>query len=399
MIGLSTLKSKINLIFFISFMLLTSIFVLLFYISKHELEEINREHERQVANYLYGYFLKYGKVDYDFLESQNIAVIKDKDELVKIEHFLKKKNRYSKFGAERYHLKRIIFINNDRFKLLLENKNRRYLPLKTFSVFLMFFIIMIIIYIWIQKSLKPLSNLKDKIIKFSQGDLNIECTSQNNDEIAEVANEFNNAVIRIRELLNSRHLMLRTMMHELKTPIAKGRIASEMINDDKQKQRIISAFDKLNFIIDEFIKIEQITSKHFRLNKKPYLASNLIEAGIDKLLIENPDQHISIKIIDNYVWNVDFELHALTLKNLIDNGIKYSDTKKINIEAAKEKLIFSNKGPKLKNEIKTYFEPFHESNNSMGLGLYIVKSVLDIHNLKFDYEYLNGNNIFTISRI
>ncbi|KIM04398.1 MAG: histidine kinase [Sulfurovum sp. AS07-7] len=399
MIGLSTLKSKINLIFFISFMLLTALFILLFYISKHELEEINKEHEKEVTRYLYSYFLKYGKIDYDFLESQNISVIKDKDEIIKIEHFLKKKNRYAKYGADRYRLKRIIFINNDRFKLLLENKNKRFLPLKTFAVFLMFFIIMIAIYLWIQKSLKPLANLKDKIIKFSQGDLDIECSSQNNDEIAEVANEFNNAVIRIRELLNSRYLMLRTMMHELKTPIAKGRIASEMITDEKQKQRIIGAFDKLNFIIDEFIKIEQITSKHFKPDKKPYLISNLIEAGIDKLLIDNPGDHISLKIIDNDVWNVDFELFALTLKNLIDNGIKYSDTKKIEIEATKEKLIFTNQGLKLKNEIKTYFEPFHESSNSMGLGLYIVKSILDIHDLKFDYEYLNGNNIFTISRI
>lgn len=36
---------------------------------------------------------------------------------------------------------------------------------------------------------------------------------------------------------------------------------------------------------------------------------------------------------------------------------------------------------------------------SMGLGLYIVKSILDIHNLRFDYEYIDGNNIFIISRI
>ncbi|EFK97174.1 two-component sensor histidine kinase, partial [sediment metagenome] len=106
---------------------------------------------------------------------------------------------------------------------------------------------MVAIYMWIQKSLKPLANLKDKIIKFSHGDLDIRCISENNDEIADVANEFNNAVVRIKELLNSRHLMLRTMMHELKTPIAKGRIASEMLSDEKQKQRIIRSFDRLNF--------------------------------------------------------------------------------------------------------------------------------------------------------
>ncbi len=393
---LSTLKSKINLIFFISFILLGAHFILFFHFSKHELEETRRIQEREITRYLYDYFLRYGKIDYAFLESQNVSVIRDKNEIAKIEFFFKNKKNY---GADRYHLKRIMFINNDRFKIMLENKNRSYLPIKTFVVFLMFFIIMVAIYMWIQKSLKPLANLKDKIIKFSHGDLDIQCISENNDEIADVANEFNNAVIRIKELLNSRHLMLRTMMHELKTPIAKGRIASEMLSDEKQKQRIIKSFDRLNFIINEFIKIEQVTSKHFELDKKPYLASNLIEAGIDKLLIDNVNKHISLNIIDNDIWNVDFELFSLTIKNLIDNGIKYSDTKNIIVEAKDNKLIFSNKGLKLKNEIKTYFEPFHESSDSMGLGLYIVKSILDIHNLKIYYEYLDGNNIFTISHI
>lgn len=391
---LSTLKSKINLIFFISFMLLGTLFILLFHISRHELEEARRQQEREITRYLDHYYLKHGKIDYAFLESQNITIIKDKNEIAKIESFFKNNKHYR---TDKYRLKRIMFVNNGRFKIMLENKNKNYLPIKTFVIFLMFFVIMIAIYLWIQKSLKPLANLKDKIIKFSQGDLDIQCISENNDEIAEVANEFNNAVARIKELLGSRHLMLRTMMHELKTPIAKGRIASEMIKDEKQKQRIIRSFDRLNFIINEFIKIEQITSKNFGIDKKPYLIRNLIDAGIDKLLIENANDYISLNIVNNDVWDVDFELFSLTIKNLIDNGIKYSDTKKINIEAKDNKLIFSNKGSKLKNDIKTYFEPFHQSKDSMGLGLYIVKSILDIHNLKFDYEYLDGNNIFTIS--
>ncbi|EFK97141.1 two-component sensor (histidine kinase), partial [sediment metagenome] len=101
-------------------------------------------------------------------------------------------------------------------------------------------------------------------------------------------------------------------------------------------------------IINEFIEIEQVTSKHFELNKKPYLASNLIEAGIDKLLIDNVNKHISLNIIDNDIWNVDFELFSLTIKNLIDNGIKYSDTKNITVEAKDNKLIFSNQRLKTK---------------------------------------------------
>ncbi len=396
MIQSTTLRSKINLIFFISFVLLLTFFMFTFYISKHEIEEANIAHEKEAISYIYNYYLKYGEIDYAYLESQNISIITDKDEIIQIEHYLKEKNMYSKYAADTFRLKRVIFINNDRFKLILENKNLRHMSIKIFIIFGIFFIIMVAIYLWIQKSLKPLSTLKEKINRFSHGDLDIECKSGNKDEIADVANEFNSAVIRIRELLGSRHLMLRTLMHELKTPIAKGRIASEMIDDEKQKERIITAFDRLNYIIDEFMKIEQITSKHFKANIKPYSISNLIEGGIDKLLIERADEHIQVEIKEDGIWSVDFDMFTLAVKNLIDNAIKYSDTKSVKIEATDSYISFSNSGLSLKNSFQTYFEPFHQSKDGMGLGLYIVKNILDIHKLQFAYEYKDGSNIFTI---
>ena len=89
-------------------------------------------------------------------------------------------------------------------------------------------------FLWIIQSLRPLKNLKDQIQSFSNGNLEIDCKSDKKDEIADVANEFDTAVKKIALLLNSRQLFLRTVMHELKTPIAKGRIVSELIDDNKQ---------------------------------------------------------------------------------------------------------------------------------------------------------------------
>ncbi len=51
------------------------------------------------------------------------------------------------------------------------------------------------------------------------------------DEIAALANQFDSAVIKIKSLRDSRQLFLRNIMHELKTPITKGKLATEMIED------------------------------------------------------------------------------------------------------------------------------------------------------------------------
>lgn len=75
--------------------------------------------------------------------------------------------------------------------------------------------------------------------KFASGNMEMAMTARLNeneqDEIGQVAVEFDNAVCKIRELIRSRQLFLRAIMHELKTPIGKGRIVSEMVANETQK--------------------------------------------------------------------------------------------------------------------------------------------------------------------
>jgi two-component system OmpR family sensor kinase len=298
--------------------------------------------------------------------------------------------------VDTFRLKRVLLINNDRFKLILENKNKAKFPFKRVIVFSIVFVLILILYMWIIRSLRPLSVLKNKIQTFSQGNLNISCKSDKNDEIAEVANEFDHAVEMIRELIQSRQLFLRAIMHELKTPIGKGRLVSEMLPDEKSKSRMHSIFERLNLLIDEFAKIEQITSKNFQLAIKPYKASDLVEASIDLLMFENPKQHISTEIIKDFKVEVDFELFTLTLKNLLDNGIKYSTDKHIKVIINEEKITIENRGEMLQEPIENYFKPFHTSKKGLGLGLYIVKSILDIHKMGLMYEHTEGINRFTV---
>lgn len=360
-------------------------------------EENNAMHERLVSHYLYNYYLIHAKIDEAYLDSQNFSLIKDKEKVVQIEHFFKEKNKYEKYAVDTYKLQRIILINNDRFKLFLQNKNKPKVPVKRMLVFGIVFLLIILLYLWVIKSLKPLSELKNKIKTFSEGNLDIDCSSYKKDEIAEVANEFNHAVKMIRELIQSRQLFLRAIMHELKTPIAKGRLVSEMINDEKNKARMHSIFERLNLLIDEFAKIEEITSKNFKLTTKLYSITDLIEASIDLLMLENTKDIIELQIINDYSIEVDFQLFALVIKNLLDNAIKYKTVTKVIVQANNQKLAIVNQGPQLEEPMENYYKPFHTSKQGLGLGLYIVKSILDIHHKKLDYRYENGENIFTIA--
>jgi len=396
MIRFNSLRTKINLIFFIAYLFLVLIFGFLYKgNTERSLEAITMQ-ERANMHYLYLYFLKYGDIDKDYLKSQNICVADQKIDRFKFTKVLDMNSTKKRFQVINVDLKRYILINNDRFNIILENRNKPKTPYELLMAFLAATLLMFVLYLWMIRSIRPLSVLKNQIIKFSDGKLDISCKSEQNDEIAEVANAFDHAAQKIRELLHSRQLLLRAIMHELKTPIAKGRLVSEMVSDKKQQRRFHAIFERLNLLIDEFAKVEQIASKNFDVVLKPYKVSDVLDASIDMLMLDDPAKHVNLVLSRDYSMQADFELLSLAIKNLLDNGIKYSSDKKVQVVVKDEKIRISSHGEPLKESMEEYYKPFHTSSGGLGLGLYIVKSILDIHKLRLQYHHEEGRNIFTI---
>jgi two-component system OmpR family sensor kinase len=261
--------------------------------------------------------------------------------------------------------------------------------------------LLLLLYLWILKKLRPIKRIKREIDKFATGDLNINCQMQTDDEISEVGNAFNHAVGEIKKLNNSRRLFLRNIMHELKTPITKGRISAEMLTDTRQKDRLISVFQRLESMLNEFTAIEQISVDGSHLNKRTYRVIDIIDEAIDVSMADL--KNIEATVENDLNLEVDFKLFSIAIKNMIDNGIKYSEDSKIHIFADQNSIDFLSKGSKLQKEISYYTEPFTQGEqnqtNSFGLGLYIVDSILKAHDKYLAYEYKNGYNIFKFQNI
>jgi two-component system OmpR family sensor kinase len=294
-----------------------------------------------------------------------------------------------------------IHILTPRFRILFKDLNKYNKSINGYAIFVIMLFLLVFIYLWLLKSLKPLQELKEHINKFANGDLKIDCSSNKKDEIAEVANEFNKAVKEIDLLLNSRQLFLRTVMHELKTPIAKGRIVSELVEDDKQKDRLIQILEKMDFLINDFAKVEQVVSKNYNINKHVTSLEKIVENSISMLMLDNQSDKIKLELEPDIKIEVDLDLISMAFKNLIDNALKYSIDKKVKIKYQDNNILFISDGDALTRPLKDYFKPFHNDtkskNHGMGLGLYIVKSILDMHSMTFEYEYKNSTNIFIIS--
>ena len=289
----------------------------------------------------------------------------------------------------------------DKVLLLKDNDYQPYRYDIIKIIFSLVAIILLAAYVFVIRKLKPLRKLKRQIAKFAAGEIDeVQNVSSGNDEISEVAEAFYDAVCQIKNLNASRKLFLRNIMHELKTPITKGRLAAEMIEKSKNQERLVSVFIKLENLINEFAAVEQVTSNIALNNTKICRIDDVIDEALDIAMVD-PGQ-VTISKLEDVNLNADFKLLAIAAKNMIDNALKYSPNKHVNITITRESIKFINEGERLSKELRHYVEPFtkgESTQKSFGLGLYIVENIIKAHKLTLSYEYKNGLNVFSFENL
>jgi len=279
--------------------------------------------------------------------------------------------------------------------LIEDNELRPYSYINLLYSYITIFMIISLSFILILQRLRPLIRLRKKIEFYGNGNMDISFKTNLDDEIGAVANELEHARQKINNILESRTLFLRNLMHELKTPIAKGTIATQMLDSQKQRDRFSSIFKRLESLVTEFAMIEEVTSLDDKKDFSEYRLLDVIDGAIDMAMIDK--EHVTVKISGKIKLHVNYRLYITAIKNMIDNAIKYSDDKKVVITAREGKLLFENYGKGLDEPLEHYLEPFtksHKAVQSFGLGLYIVYAILDSHNYKLKYEHINGWNRF-----
>ena len=268
----------------------------------------------------------------------------------------------------------------------------------TIFVFVSLLIVITILYINTLKKLLPLKELKDKVINFGDEKFDFDLSnSSSKDEVTLLANEFKKSAQKLKNIKESRNIFIRNIMHELKTPITKGKFLLQLEKSDENIEKLKMVFNRLESLINEFATIEELISQNRVLEKKSYFLEDLLDNAKDILMI---DDNCVKNSYENIKLNVNFKLFSIAIKNLIDNAIKYSNDKKVEVLTQNEDILFVNSGKKLEGDFEKYLEPFYSksSNESFGLGLYIVFNILKANGYNLLYKYEDGRNIFIVKK-
>lgn len=260
-------------------------------------------------------------------------------------------------------------------------------------------VILFILYRTISRSITPLKSLSQKITLFAQGETDVYLNVEGDDEVAKVTQAFNDASTKITSLQKSRILFLRNIMHELKTPITRGKLLSFMLDQRcEDRSKLIHTFDIMEAQLKELSEVEALTSQSRSLNLHNYPLIDLLDAAME--LLDFQEEHLTHNITNQFI-QADFNLMTTVIKNLMDNAYKYAHTLPITITATDTMLRFENSGTPLPHPIEHYFKPFsrdssHLNLEGFGLGLYITHEIVSQHHYQLDYEYINNKHTFSI---
>ncbi len=193
--------------------------------------------------------------------------------------------------------------------------------------------------------------------------------------------------------------MISAIAHEFRNPIASIMGYAQTLEEDKEiPQALQEKF--LGKIYNNGTKIEALLSRLVLWNKFESGEATLHPTSFDMLtLIEEvktsledkyPTRHIEVRG-ESYSVEADRTLLDIVLKNLIENALKYSK-EEIVVSIEEGKISIEDKGSGISSEDiskvtkKFYRSGTHTWDNSMGLGLSIVKSILTLHGSQLEIQ-------------
>ncbi|MBV5334884.1 MAG: HAMP domain-containing histidine kinase [Sulfuricurvum sp.] len=272
---------------------------------------------------------------------------------------------------------------------------------KTFwseAIFVILLFSLVLFYLLIIKTLFPLKKLIHTIEQYGKEGEYRPIKTLKKDEIAQVSNALDAAMHKNKSLMEARRLFLRNIMHELKTPITVGKLSLPFLKKGEEKSILERAFFRMEHLIQELVRVEQITSGMIAPEPKECDPIVLIHKAASLLFIEIDTLEITS---DGGLIEVDCDIFVTVFKNFIDNALKYSPDNKVRILHEKGTITFINRGDPWPDDrtLESLTEPFSQNQSTQqgfGLGLYIIKSILDAHSLHLSHQFVSGEHFFSV---
>lgn len=252
---------------------------------------------------------------------------------------------------------------------------------------------------------RDISKLSESAKKLAKSDYTVVFEEKSSTEISEIATTLNYATKEMAVATNLRRELIANVSHDLRTPLTIIKGNAEMIKDisgdnkekrEKQLDVIIKETDRLSILVRDMLDLSKLEANP-ELDKRVISLSNVIGDTFDSLSTfnETDGYNITADIEENVFVYADRTRLQLATYNLISNAINYTgDDKTVRITlkkiGGKARFDVYDTGDGISEEnIKKIWERYYRAKEHKrsvagnGLGLSIVKVILELHNAEF----------------
>ncbi|MDH5447147.1 MAG: ATP-binding protein [Gammaproteobacteria bacterium] len=274
-----------------------------------------------------------------------------------------------------------------------------------FSLF-MLLIILSLLYYATRRLFAPLQTIRAGVQRFGTGELDHRISIKRRDELGELASSFNTMADDIQQMLEAKRQLLLAISHELRSPLTRTKVATELLDDAEQQQRLHRDLNEIEKLIEELLETERLSTPHRVLNRAPHAMNTLISQVIDDFYKEANIQFAPAT--EEITLDVDAARIKLLLKNLIDNALRHSPSDKpiaIHLQKTSNdiELQIRDEGEGIEAEYLPHLtEPFYRVDPSRqretggyGLGLYLCRMIVEAHGgtLSIESQKQQGTSI------
>ncbi len=245
---------------------------------------------------------------------------------------------------------------------------------------------------------RPIRRLRTAAQRMAEGDLDVRVGGKGKDEVAQLARDFDVMAERLREMLDSQKRLLSDVSHELRSPLARLRVALELLekNHDQETalRRIGKEADELERLVSNLLSLARLESgqsilERTRLSLKQILQNVVNDADFEA---SARGKRVLLQAEEDFTLEGDPVLLRAAIENVVRNAVQHTGeqtTVEVRLNSEKEKALIEvcdhGKGVP-ETELSRIFEAFtrigearDRHSGGFGLGLSITGQVMSAH--------------------
>jgi len=254
---------------------------------------------------------------------------------------------------------------------------------------------------------KPIERLRNATHQLARGNLDIragENLGSRRDEIADLVRDFDTMAGELRKQIKSERSLLSGVSHELRSPIARIRLATTLAQetgDPAERQEMLDRIEQdtiqLDAMLERILTVSRLESGQLKPKFESFVLNDLVDEVVRDARFEAAATHATItcgSIVENIQVTGDPGLLRSAIENVVRNAIFYSgEGGKVEVTVTapdnrrSASVVVRDNGPGVpQDKMQLIFEPFYRVDDSrgastggMGLGLAIANNAIRAH--------------------